>query len=316
MTSAADPQPISHRDSTHVDASPQEVYDLVSDITRTGEWSVVCRAGEWLDPGSTGVGARFQGHNQTATRAWTTTSTVVAAEPGEHFAWEVGDGFVHWGYRMRPDGEGTELTHEWTFLPAGQQMFVERYGDDAAAEVEQRTRSAHESIPQTLARVKEIAERGIRPMGHTETIEVAASPQEVYDLVSDITRTGEWSVGCRAAEWLDPEQTGLGATFVGHNATPERQWDTTNTVVHDVPGKDFAWEVGDGWSRWGYRLRPTETGTQVTHFWSYLPAGQAFWGAKHGDQAQAQREIRLQAAQAGMPRTLAAIKEIVEAGRA
>ena len=153
-------EPITHSGSIHVDASPQAVYDLVSDVTRTGEWSPVCRRAEWVDPGRTGAGATFLGHNETPDRQWTTTSTVVAAEPGEHFAWEVGDGFVHWGYRMRPVDGGTELTHEWAFLPAGQEMFVGRYGDDAPAQVEQRTRSAHESIPRTLAAIKEIVERG------------------------------------------------------------------------------------------------------------------------------------------------------------
>lgn len=154
----AEPQPITHSGSIHVDASPQEVYDLVSDITRTGEWSVVCRAAEWEDPSSTGVGARFIGHNETPTRTWTTTSTVVAATPGEEFAWMVGDGYVRWGYRMEPVDDGTELSHDWEFLPAGQRMFRARWKGDAKAQIEQRTESAYASIPQTLATIKQIVE--------------------------------------------------------------------------------------------------------------------------------------------------------------
>ncbi|MGO0575569.1 hypothetical protein [Ornithinimicrobium panacihumi] len=38
------------------------------------------------------------------------------------------------------------------------------------------------------------------PVTHTETIRVTADPQQVYDLVSDVGRTGEWSVGYRSAE--------------------------------------------------------------------------------------------------------------------
>lgn len=153
------PEQLAHSDSIQIDASPEEVYAVVSDITRTGEWSPVCRRAEWAEEGRTGVGAQFLGHNESGERRWTTTSTVIAADPGEHFAWEVGEGYVHWGYRMRPVDGGTELTHDWEFLPAGQAFFVERFGDDAPAQVEQRTRSAHDSIPQTLAAIKEIVER-------------------------------------------------------------------------------------------------------------------------------------------------------------
>lgn len=146
-------------DSLTIEASPEEVYAMVSDITRTGEWSPVCRSAEWVDPEETGEGAQFLGHNETPDRQWTTTSTVVAAVPGEHFAWEVGEGYVHWGYRIHPVQGGSQLTHEWEFLPAGQEFFVTRYGADAPTQVEQRTASARESIPRTLAAIKEIVER-------------------------------------------------------------------------------------------------------------------------------------------------------------
>ncbi|MDO5739892.1 MAG: SRPBCC family protein [Ornithinimicrobium sp.] len=153
-----DLQPIHHCDSTRIAASPGEVYDVVSDITRTGEWSVVCRSAEWADPEQTGLGAKFVGHNQTPHRVWSTTSTVVAAEPGEHFAWEVSRGYTRWGYRMSAVDGGTELVHEWAFLPAGQRFFERKYGADAQSEMEERTRSAHESIPRTLAAIKAILE--------------------------------------------------------------------------------------------------------------------------------------------------------------
>lgn len=153
------PEQLTHADSVLIAASPDDVYALVSDITRTGEWSPICRRAEWVDEGETGVGATFLGHNETSERSWTTTSTVVAADPGEHFAWDVADGFVHWGYRMRPVSGGTELTHEWEFLPAGQAFFVKRYGDDATAEISERTASARASIPKTLGAIKAILER-------------------------------------------------------------------------------------------------------------------------------------------------------------
>ena len=148
---------------------------------------------------------------------------------------------------------------------------------------------------------------------HRETIRIAASPAEVYALVSDVPRTGEWSVGCEAASWDDPADTGLGAGFTGSNVFGERRWQTPCTVVAATPGEEFAWETGEGWTRWGYRMRAVDGGTELAHEWEYLPAGREFWGAKHGERAQEQLEIRIRAAQDGMPRTLEAIKRIAEA---
>lgn len=148
-------------DSVVVDAPPAAVYDVVSDVTRTGEWSPVCRRAEWEEPGRTGEGARFLGHNDDGTRQWTTTSTVVTARPGEEFTWEVGQSFVRWSYLMRPteDGSATVLTHAWEVLPALHGMYADKYGDEAPEVLARRTESAHASIPKTLASIKEIVER-------------------------------------------------------------------------------------------------------------------------------------------------------------
>ncbi|MGC0272875.1 SRPBCC family protein [Pseudactinotalea sp. Z1739] len=148
----------SYAESITVAASPESIYALVSDVTRTGEWSPICRRCEWEDPDNTGVGAQFTGFNETPQRSWQTRSTVVAAEPGRAFAWEVGDGYVRWGYALRPVDGGTEVTEHWEFLPAGLEMFARRYGAEAPSQIEERTRAAHQGIPRTLAAIKDIAE--------------------------------------------------------------------------------------------------------------------------------------------------------------
>ncbi|TYP88864.1 SRPBCC family protein [Blastococcus xanthinilyticus] len=149
-----------HSGSVAVAASPEALYDLVSDVTRTGEWSPICAAC-WWDEGATGrVGDRFTGRNVTPERTWETRSEVAVADRGREFAWEVGDGFVRWTFAMRPADGGTELTESWAFLPAGLAFFAERYGDAAEEQIAQRTRQAHEGIPVTLAAIKRIAESG------------------------------------------------------------------------------------------------------------------------------------------------------------
>ncbi len=145
--------------SITIDAAPHELYDLVTSIERTGEWSPICASCSWEDGTGPRVGAWFSGHNVTPERSWDTRSQVVVATPGEEFAWKVGGNLVRWGYRMSPTDGGTELTEDWEFLPDGLAMFREKFGDRAEAEIEIRTRAAREGIPATLAAIKRVVEK-------------------------------------------------------------------------------------------------------------------------------------------------------------
>lgn len=142
-----------------IDAGPEAIYDLVSDITRTGEWSPICTGCWWDEAGEAGqVGAWFTGRNEVPERMWTTRSQVVAADRGREFAWIVGGKYVRWGFSVEPHGAATRLTERWEFLPDGIAMFAEKYGDRAANKIDERTRQAHDGIPRTLAAIKRIAE--------------------------------------------------------------------------------------------------------------------------------------------------------------
>jgi hypothetical protein len=151
---------LTHSGSVVVRSSPEALYDLVSDVTRTGEWSPVCTACWWDEGQSAQVGSWFTGRNEVPGRTWETRSQVVAADRGREFAFLVGGRLVRWGFTFIAVEGGTELTESWEFLPAGQQLFAERYGEDAQRQVEDRTRAAHEGIPATLAAIKRIAESG------------------------------------------------------------------------------------------------------------------------------------------------------------
>jgi hypothetical protein len=151
---------LAYSSSVIVRATPEAVYDLVSDVTRTGEWSAQCRACSWDDDGGPRVGAWFTGRNEVPSRTWETRSQVVAADRGREFAWVVGGRLVRWGFSMEPVEEGTRLTESWEFLPDGLAWFAEKYGDAAPEQIDLRTRQAREGIPATLAAIKRIAESG------------------------------------------------------------------------------------------------------------------------------------------------------------
>jgi hypothetical protein len=94
------------------------LYEMVSDVTRMGSWSPETTSCHWIG-GATGpaVGARFKGTNKRGWRRWQTTCTVVAAAPGDRFAFDVALGplpIARWAYDFVPDGGGCQVVETWT----------------------------------------------------------------------------------------------------------------------------------------------------------------------------------------------------------
>lgn len=104
-----------------IDAPPELVWALISDVTRMGEWSpetIWCR---WLDgTDSPRVGARFRGRNQVGGfMRWSTTARVTGCEPGREFAFTIelrGRELTRWRYALAPEGAGTEVTESYEIV--------------------------------------------------------------------------------------------------------------------------------------------------------------------------------------------------------
>jgi len=99
-----------------IDAARDVVYALVSDVTRTGEWSPECVRCRWLGGATAAVaGARYRGASRNGWRQWSTTSTIRVARPGGELVWDVtflGRPVARWGYRMRELGGGGTVLAE------------------------------------------------------------------------------------------------------------------------------------------------------------------------------------------------------------
>jgi uncharacterized protein YndB with AHSA1/START domain len=97
--------------SVDVAAPPQRVWALLTDVTQMGRWSPECWSCNWLDGADRPApGARFTGRNRRGLMRWTTTCTVVAADEPSHFAFEVDQSGMRWGYRFEGDGGRTRVT--------------------------------------------------------------------------------------------------------------------------------------------------------------------------------------------------------------
>lgn len=110
--------------SVWMDASPAAVWDLVSDVTRIGEFSPETFEGRWTR-GSTGpeVGAHFAGHvkrNGVGPTYWSPCK-VTACVPEKVFEFSVGPdemAIINWGYRLEPRKGGTLVTEYFRLEPS------------------------------------------------------------------------------------------------------------------------------------------------------------------------------------------------------
>ena len=67
-----------------VEADIDDVWDVVRDVTRVGEWSHECVGADWLDGSASPVpGARFRGRNRAGIFRWGRVCEIVSAEPYE-----------------------------------------------------------------------------------------------------------------------------------------------------------------------------------------------------------------------------------------
>jgi uncharacterized protein YndB with AHSA1/START domain len=149
-----------------VDAPPEVVYQLVSDVPRMSQWAVENQRNVWLSPDTEPrVGARFRGHNRRGWHRWSTTATVVAAQPGHLFAFRVrsfGFPVAVWAYDIHETPDGTEVT-ESMWYQAG--FLVRRVLAPLGTGVASRARRIDDNrrnIARTLERLKAAAEAAVR----------------------------------------------------------------------------------------------------------------------------------------------------------
>jgi uncharacterized protein YndB with AHSA1/START domain len=146
---------IEGQETIHIDAPPEKVWALVSDVTRMGEWSPETVKAVWID-GATApaVGARFKGTNKRGWIRWSTKCTVVACEPGEEFTFVVGTpekAATRWSYRFAPAGDGTEVTE--SFEAVEYSWYFKLITPPKRA-----TAGLKNGIKKTLAKLKSVAE--------------------------------------------------------------------------------------------------------------------------------------------------------------
>ena len=149
------------------------------------------------------------------------------------------------------------------------------------------------------------------------TVSIAAPPEQVWDVLSDLPSMGERSPENTGGRWTGGA-TGptVGARFKGANRQGKRQWKTDVEVVRSVRGKEFAFRVssvGLSVAEWAYDLEPDgQGGCTLTETWTdrrgrlVKRVGTMLTGIADRDAFTA----------TSIEQTLAAIKQQAEAGAA
>lgn len=153
----------------------------------------------------------------------------------------------------------------------------------------------------------------LRPLGEEVSVWMDASPATVWDLVSDVTRIGEFSPETFEAKWTrgstGPE---VGAFFAGHvkrNGVGPTYWSACRVTACEAE-RLFEFSVGPDAmtvNNWGYRLAPSEGGTLVTEYFRIEPSllMRAYWLVLGALRGRTNRK--------GMETTLRRMKSVVEA---
>jgi uncharacterized protein YndB with AHSA1/START domain len=152
--------------STWIDAPPERVWEVVSDIELMPALSTELQSVAWCDATGPAVGHTFVGRNRhDALGEWETTSTIVECDRGRAFAWAV-QGFdgvsSTWRFTLEPDGSGTRL-RQWMQMGPGRSglsLAIDQMPDKEQKIVFVRMRELEKSIIATLAAVKDRAESG------------------------------------------------------------------------------------------------------------------------------------------------------------
>lgn len=150
-----------------------------------------------------------------------------------------------------------------------------------------------------------------QPLPISATVDIAAPPARVWELVGDVTRMPEWSPELRRLRLMGRGPARVGSTLLGLNRRGWVAWPTSSTVTRLEPGRAVAWRTRESGATWTYELEKTPRGTRLTARRD-LPAftlGTSVLGPVIGGAAGHDRELS-----AGLATTLDRIRNAVERG--
>ena len=119
MSASAEPRPLTA--SLEFPHPASEVWEVVSDVRRTGEWSAECR--RVVPLGKVRVGTLLLGLNRRGWVGWPTLSRITSFTPAREIGWVVLTNRAEWRYELTDHGVGT-LVRQTRRTPRGESAFA------------------------------------------------------------------------------------------------------------------------------------------------------------------------------------------------
>ena len=150
-------------------------------------------------------------------------------------------------------------------------------------------------------------------------VEVAAPPERVWALVTDIGLPARFSNEFKGADWIEGEPgPSVGASFRGRNEHPAiGTWQSTSVVVACEPTRVFGWDVqgpGGVAASWRFELAPSGGGTRLRQWARMGPAPSGVTAAIKANPDKEERiiERRLAEWRRNMQATVEGIRDLAE----
>ncbi|WP_018501828.1 hemerythrin domain-containing protein [Parafrankia discariae] len=149
------PGPVTLRGQAEIviEATPEQVYEAVTDVVRMARHSPECYRCAWLDGAAEPLpGARFRGWNRFRGARWSRECEIVTAEPGVAFAYRTVRTATRpdstlWRFELAPAAAGTRLRQTFELSGAPPVMVFERLSG--------RDTSTPKAMARTLARLRD-----------------------------------------------------------------------------------------------------------------------------------------------------------------
>lgn len=147
-----------------VNASPERVWAMVSDIQLPARFSTEFKGGEWLDNAGPRLGARFRGRNHhPAIGEWETTCTVSDFDPPRVFGYLVGDPndpAARWRFTISAEEGGSRILQWMQMGPArsGINIAIDAMPDKESKILQRRLAEHRANMEANLLGIKETLE--------------------------------------------------------------------------------------------------------------------------------------------------------------
>ena len=105
----------------YIEASPEALYDLIADVTRTPERTpdIVRSSGSTAPPAPPWAPASRRSTSRAAGPSWSNKPVITVADPGREIAWtrtEPFAGTILWRHRFEPEGSGTRVIESYEVI--------------------------------------------------------------------------------------------------------------------------------------------------------------------------------------------------------